>query len=89
MKKARKPAEVFHPGEYLADELSERGWSIGTFCSLSGLRSNVVEELIKGNRNVTRLTALCLANALGVKSQTWINLQRTFDQAADAAGGET
>ena len=71
----------FHPGEYLRDELTERGWSIDTLCEMSGLRRNVVEELMAEKRNVTRLTAWRLAQAFGHRRQTWLNLQRSYNEA--------
>ena len=73
-------AERFHPGEYVGDELKARGWSIETFCERSGLRRDLVDELIAGRRSVTRMTAFCLAQAFGSSEQTWLRLQKSYDE---------
>src|SRR5450631_1345697 len=53
----RKPAEVFPPGEYLRDELEERGWSQLEFAEIIGRPVRVVNEIIAGKVLVTPKTA--------------------------------
>lgn len=74
-----QPAERFHPGEYIREELEARGWSIETMVERSGLRRDLIEELIAESRPVTRLVALCLANAFGTGDVVWRNLQKCYD----------
>lgn len=71
---------MFHPGEFIADEINARGWSMDTAEKQIGLQRKLIEELIVGARPITRLVALCLSDAFGVDSQTWLNLQKRFDE---------
>ncbi len=72
--------ERFHPGEYIKDEMEARGWSNETMGERSQLGRDLLEEILSGHRRVTRLTALCLANAFGTTNQVWLNLQKQFDE---------
>ena len=71
--------ERFHPGQYVGDEMEERGWSIETMMERSQLRRHVLEEIISGTRRVTWLTAYRLGNAFATSSQVWMDLQKSFD----------
>ena len=72
-------AERFHPGEYVADEIAARGWSLETFCARSGLQRHFAEELLAKQARVTWLVARCLARAFGVDASTWLRLQKAYD----------
>ena len=76
---AASKQDRFHPGEYVGDEMEERGWSIETMMERSQLRRDVIEEIIFGTRRVTRLTARCIGHAFGTGSQLWLDLQKSFD----------
>ncbi len=77
--KPTKPAEYFHPGEYIAEELEARGWTRATLAATSGLDRRIIDELIAEKRSVTRLIAHCLGLAFGTGHQVWRNLQATWD----------
>jgi len=48
----RLPAEAFHPGEYVADEIAARGWSLETLCEKSGLHRDFLAAFLRlKNRN--------------------------------------
>ena len=72
------PAEVFPPGEYLRDEIEERGWSVTEFAEISGLALKAVSEVLNAEREVTTETALAISEALGTSSEVWLNLQATY-----------
>lgn len=75
-----KIAEAFHPGEYVADEIKARGWSIETLCERAGFRRDLAEELLAKRRPVTSIVAYCLSQAFGTDARTWLNLQIAFDE---------
>lgn len=74
----RKPAEVFPPGEYLKDELEERGWSQLEFAEIIGRPVRVVNEIIAGKVQVTPKTATEIGAALGTSAQFWLNLETYY-----------
>jgi len=74
-----KPAEAFHPGEYLREELEARGWSQRDFAKIVGRPLQVVNEIIRGKKRVTAETAKEIGLALGTGPKVWINLQTNYD----------
>lgn len=74
----RIPAEVFPPGEYLADELEARGWTQTEFAEIIRRPYRLVNEIITGKRSVSPETATELAAALGTSPQYWMNLETAY-----------
>lgn len=72
-------AEVFHPGEFLKEELDERGWSQKDLAEILGSPTQLVNELCMATREVTPETARGLAAALGTPPEVWLRLQAAFD----------
>jgi HTH-type transcriptional regulator / antitoxin HigA len=79
MRKNFKPAEVFHPGEYLRDELVSRGWTQSDLAKVIDRPLGAVNEIINGKKRVTAETAKAIGLALGTGPELWINLQTAFD----------
>jgi HTH-type transcriptional regulator/antitoxin HigA len=75
----RIPAEVFPPGEYLADEIEARGWTQSEFAEIIRRPIKVVNEIIAGKKAITIETARELSAALGTSPQYWLNLQTAYD----------
>ncbi len=73
-----RPAEVFSPGEYLKDELDERGWTVTEFAEIIGRPIQAVSEIINGKKEITTETAIAFAQALGTSPELWLNLQTNF-----------
>jgi HTH-type transcriptional regulator/antitoxin HigA len=71
-------AEVFHPGEFLRDELEERGWSQVEFADILGRSANLVSDIITGKRGITPETAKDLGAALGTSAELWMNLDAVY-----------
>ena len=71
------PAEVFPPGEYLRDELDERGWTVKEFAGMIGRSLQVVSEILNG-KAITAETARSFADALGTTPELWLNLQSAY-----------
>lgn len=74
----RVPAEVFPPGEFIRDELEERGWSQIDLAEIIGRAPRLVSEVINGKRGITPETALALGKAFGTSAQLWLNLESTY-----------
>lgn len=68
-----------HPGEILAAELEERGLTQKTFAEQTGLQRSHLSELINGKRPMTISIADRLEDALGIDSQSWMNLQTQYN----------
>ena len=86
------PAEVFGPGEYLREELDERGWTVTEFAEISGRPLQAVSEILNGKKEITTETALALSEALGTSPALWLNLQtnyRLFEQRTLTSSSET
>jgi len=71
----RIPAEVFPPGEFIQDELDERGWTQADLAQIMGRPVSVVNLIIAGKRGVTAETACELASAFGTSPEFWLNLE--------------
>lgn len=80
----RTPVEAFPPGEYLRDELDERGWTQTEFAQIIGRPVQVVNEIIAAKRSVTPETAKSFAAALGSSAQFWMNLESAYQLAKTA-----
>ena len=74
----RIAAEVFAPGEFLAEELEARGWSQTELGEILGRPPRVVNEIIAGKRAITPETAKGLAAAFGTSAQFWMNLETSY-----------
>lgn len=81
---------AIHPGEILADELTELGVSATELSRQINVPPNRVTQIIKGQRNITGDTALRLGHWFGTSAQFWLNLQSAYDirVAEQAAGSE-
>lgn len=77
----RKPAEVFHPGVYLIEELNARGWSWNSeFIRRSKANPRKVGEIINGFRGIKPKMAKKFAKAFGTSPEYWMNLQKAWDE---------
>jgi HTH-type transcriptional regulator/antitoxin HigA len=74
----RRPAEVFHPGEHLLDELSARGWTQTEFAEIIGRPIRLVNEVVNGKRGITPETAREFGAALGTSAEFWMNLDTAY-----------
>jgi HTH-type transcriptional regulator/antitoxin HigA len=76
---ARKPAEIFPPGDFIRDELDARGWTQGDLAQIMGRPLQFVSELVSGKKQITPETALGLAKALGDDDALyWMNLDSAY-----------
>ena len=74
----RVPTEGFPPGEYLKDELEERGWTQEEFAGIIGRPAAVVNLIISGKRGISPETASEIGAALGTSAMYWMNLESAY-----------
>jgi HTH-type transcriptional regulator/antitoxin HigA len=80
---ARRPAEVFPPGEYLAEELEARGWTQADLAELLAVPLQAVSDVIAAKRRVSPEIARALAVALGTSPELWLNLESAYRLCGD------
>jgi len=78
--KARGPAAI-HPGEFVAEILTELGVSQAEFARAIGVSAMRISHVIGGSRPVTAELALLFGKALGQSPEYWLNLQSAYDLA--------
>jgi addiction module HigA family antidote len=71
--------EPIHPGEHLAEELTELGISAAEFSRQIGVPTNRVTQILNGRRSITGDTALRLGHFLGTSAEFWLNLQSLYE----------
>lgn len=71
-------AEVFPPGEYLRDELRERGWTQQEFAEIIGKSFKQVNEVLSGRAALTASMAKAIAAALGTSAEVWLGLETAY-----------
>ncbi len=79
----RRPAERFHPGEYIEEELAARGWGIGRLSQRSGMSVVLIQSLIARKTAITVPIASLLSKAFGMSPKLWLNLQETYERLAE------
>ena len=72
----RRPA--IHPGEILADELSEIGVTPTELARQLNVPVNRITQIIQGKRGITGDTALRLGHWFRTTPQFWLNLQAAY-----------
>lgn len=70
---------VIHPGEHLAEELSELGMSAAELARQIGVPTNRITEILNRRRAITGDTALRLAHFFGTTAEFWLNLQSLYE----------
>jgi addiction module HigA family antidote len=68
-----------HPGEFLREELSERGVTQTQLAHHIGASPGVVNLICNGRRGISPEMAKKLAAALGTTPELWMNLQTSYD----------
>ena len=75
----RKPAQAFHPGELIGDELRERGWGIDRLASALRCTEAEAQQLIRGQRDLNSREPLRLRRLFGASAEFWVNYQAAWD----------
>lgn len=69
---------AIHPGELLEEEIEFIGMSQLELAKRMGRPPQVVNEIIKGKKNITHDTSVELEKVLGVPAYMWTNAQATY-----------
>jgi antitoxin HigA-1 len=77
----RTKLPAIHPGEFLAEILSEIGVSQAAFARATGVSPMRISHVIGGRRPVSADLALRFGKALGQSPEYWLNLQAAYDLA--------
>jgi addiction module HigA family antidote len=70
---------AIHPGEILADELSELEITPTELSRQISVPPNRISQIIQGKRAITGDTALRLGHWFQTSPQFWLNLQSAYD----------
>jgi addiction module HigA family antidote len=70
---------AIHPGEILADELSELEITPTELARQIAVPPNRISQIIQGKRAITGDTALRLGHWFQTSPQFWLNLQSAYD----------
>ena len=81
--------EAFTPGEYIREELVERGWTQMDLAEILGRPPQVVNEIVAGKRSITPETARGLGDAFGTSAQLWMNLEASYQLSRVSAKDDT
>ena len=68
-----------HPGETLAGVIEEHGLTQSRLASLMGRPTQVINEIVRGKKNITPETATGLERVFNVPATFWISLQSRHD----------
>lgn len=74
--KNRRPTP---PGEFIKEELKERGWTQSHLATIMGVPIQRINTIISGKRGITADTAIRLGRAFGTSAEMWMNLQSAYD----------
>lgn len=78
MNELTRPAEIFHAGEFLKEEIEARGLTQAALAEIIGRPTQAVSEIILGKRGITPETAKGLAAAFGTSAEYWMNLETAY-----------
>ena len=78
MDDALAPGRCPSPGELLQRELLAREWTQKDLASIIGRPHQAINEIIKGNKQITPETAIELSTAFGASPDYWMNLESQY-----------
>jgi addiction module HigA family antidote len=81
------PRPAIHPGEILADELTELKITPTELSRQLSVPPNRITQIIQGKRAITGDTALRLGHWFQTSAQFWLNLQSAYDLCMATRGG--
>lgn len=70
---------TIHPGEHLAEELSELEMNAAELARQLDVPTNRITEILNGRRGITGDTALRLGHFFGTSAEFWLNLQSLYE----------
>lgn len=70
---------IIHPGETIADILTDRNISQAELATQTGMTPAYVSNVISGKKGISPNFAMALEYALGVPKSFWLNLQANYE----------
>ena len=83
------PGVVSPPGDYLREELAERGWSSVEFAGIIGRPPQTVSQILNAKKEITPDTAVAISKALGTSAEMWLGLQTSYSLHLSRLAAET
>jgi len=81
---------AIHPGEHLAEELSELKMSAAELARRLDVPTNRITGILNGQRAITGDTALRLAHFFSTSPEFWLNLQSLYElRVAEKKAGKS
>ncbi|MGN6539492.1 MAG: HigA family addiction module antitoxin [Ginsengibacter sp.] len=81
MNSANYPPHLYHPGQLIKEEIDYRKISQRELSKLTGVATNIINEVLKGKRNCTPGFAVKLEEALKLDAKVLLRLQMNYDIA--------
>ena len=73
------PSFATHPGTILADEIEANNFSQIDFANLIDIKRSLLNEIIKGKRNITADLAILFEKVLVVDAEYWLEAQKNYE----------
>jgi addiction module HigA family antidote len=73
------PGDIFHPGEFVRDELEARNMSQQELADKLDISKSEMSLLLNGHRNITPAIAIQLEKVWRTDAEVWMNLQIRYD----------
>jgi HTH-type transcriptional regulator/antitoxin HigA len=73
------PDVAIPPGDVLAEELEARGLTQSRLARLMHRPLQAINEIIRGRKRITGVTALGLAEVLGTSAEFWMRLEADYE----------
>lgn len=73
------PIQAFHPGEFLLEEINERGLKKKDVASSIKILPHHLSEIFAGKRGISARLAVRLEKLLDIDAAYWLNLQSHYD----------
>lgn len=70
---------IIHPGEILAEELEERGFTGSAAARALGIPQSRISNILRARTGITADTALRLGRWLGTGPELWLNMQKEYE----------
>lgn len=71
--------EAFHPGQFLQEEIEERGLVKKEVAKALDILPNHLSDLFAGKRNISAKMALRLEKLFEISAQYWLGMQMEYD----------
>lgn len=75
-----KPNYAIHPGILLNEEIKDLGYTQKEVAIKTGIPKTVINEIIKGKRNINADIAVKLESALESSAKFWLKCQLLYDE---------